>query len=842
MSLFDCIERAVDAGEMDQNRAAIAQRLVRQLEERYAQSMGPEAAAAAAAADAKKILRQQTERRRRLMLKQVQTARRLHRNISDYRNLAGEANAADALPALFENDQAARFESVDQIRGALRGRYHRMMGEFLKKHARNVIGQVKKKADLDNLVREMHGEGTGDIAAQEMALAVRDTLDQARRDFNAAGGDIGKLDDFGVPHSHDAERIRAGGGTRAEQFEAWRAAIDPELDWQRIRDFETDLPFDLGPSQRKTEFLRAIFDDVLSDGWNRREPGFVAQGLSTANSRADARVLHFRDGSAWLRYNRQYGRSDPFAVINTHLDGLARDTALMRVLGPNPKAGFEFARQTAEKQAKTAGWKMTPTRRLLSSSNEAEVATKARLAENMLALLSGAANEPVNDKLASFLAGTRNVLTSAHLGSAMIGATTDVGFQAMAARHLGMPAGRVIARQAKLLASEGARDQALRAGVIADQLANVGVAQARLNLDATGPEITERLAEATMRLSGLTAWTEAGRHAFQLEMMGFLADQTSKTWDELPDPIRSLFLEARGFDADQWDIIRSTELHRDPSGATFLVPDDIRHRTDIDADQADGLALRLMGAIQEQAEFAIPSQTLRGRASVGGAARPGSVIGELSRSVLMYKNFALTIMFRHLRRYFLASVNGTRAGNIAMFFGYLTLMGAAAVQLKEVAKGRDPRDMTTAKFLGAAVLQGGGLGIFGDYFAAAENRFGGGLGQAVSGPMVAFAHDSIVLGKQLGMEVAGVENANAGRHTVNYLKRYTPLSSLWWGRLALERQGFDRLQEALDPEARQALRRRERRRRRDYGNDSWWRPGEGAPRRGPDFSNIAGGG
>jgi hypothetical protein len=40
-----------------------------------------------------------------------------------------------------------------------------------------------------------------------------------------------------------------------------------------------------------------------------------------------------------------------------------------------------------------------------------------------------------------------------------------------------------------------------------------------------------------------------------------------------------------------------------------------------------------------------------------------------------------------------------------------TLMGALAMQLKEMAKGRDPRPMTDAEFWGAAMLQGGGLGF-----------------------------------------------------------------------------------------------------------------------------------
>lgn len=839
MSLFDCIERARAAGEMEGTRAGDAQALYNQLVEMYRPHMGEDAAAAKASADAKRIMREKTERRRRLVLKQVQTAQRLATGIRDYRNLSGEADAADALPALLENDGAARFESVSQIRNALRGRYHRLMTDFLRQHGRNVVGQVRNKAKLDNIVRELMGEGTGDVSAREMAGAISAALEQARLDFNAAGGDIGRLDGWGLPHSHDASRIRDAGETRAERFEAWRASIEPELDWARIVDFETEMPMDLSSPARRTEFLREIFEDIASDGWSKQEPKFRHNGTAVANRRADHRVLHFRNADAWMRYNRAFGRADVFQTVITHLDGLARDTAMMRVLGPNPAAGLEFARQVAMKQARTSGWQLGFFNRRLYDDEADKVNGRGDLARNMLAHLSGEGSRPLGGPMSRFLAGYRNTLTSAKLGGAMLSAVSDVGFEAMAAQHLGMSAGKVIARQARLLASSGERAAALRSGLIADTLANVGVAQARFNMESAAPEITERLAEATMRLSGLTAWTEAGRHAFQLEMMGFLADMTGKAWDDLPDPIRTRFLEARGFDARQWDVIRSTRLHRDPSGATFLVPDDIRHRTDISPEEADGLSLRLMGAIQEQSEFAVPSGTLRGRALVLRDNLPGTLTGELIRSGLMFKNFALTIAFLHMRR-LLASDRGAMLGQMAYFFGMTTLMGAASLQLKEVAKGRDPRPMTSAAFVGAAMAQGGGLGIMGDFLFAAQNRFGGSVAQTIAGPGVGTFADAVQLGWRFGEEIYTGENQHTGRHMVRFLRQNTPLSSVWYWSLPVQRHGFDNLQRALDPEASKAFRRAERRRQRQYGNPSWWPAGEAAPIRAPDLETAIG--
>src|SRR5699024_2075711 len=110
----------------------------------------------------KAALARQTDRQKRLKLKQIATAHRLRAQVGAYSNLLGEADAADALPALLEWDQAARFDSVTKRRGALRGRYHRIMADVLMHHGRDVLGRVRNRADLQNLVRELHGETTGD--------------------------------------------------------------------------------------------------------------------------------------------------------------------------------------------------------------------------------------------------------------------------------------------------------------------------------------------------------------------------------------------------------------------------------------------------------------------------------------------------------------------------------------------------------------------------------------------------------------------------------------------------------------------------------------------------------
>lgn len=84
------------------------------------------------------------------------------------------------------------------------------------------------------------------------------------------------------------------------------------------------------------------------------------------------------------------------------------------------------------------------------------------------------------------------------------------------------------------------------------------------------------------------------------------------------------------------------------------------------------------------------------------------------------------------------------------------------------------------------------------------------------------------------------KDANIGGDLVNFLKSYTPGSSIWYTRLAFERLVADQLQLMADPKASRRFRRMIRKRRRDLKQSYWWQPGDAAPDRAPDIAAAAG--
>jgi polyhydroxyalkanoate synthesis regulator phasin len=834
MTFKDCLNTAVEGGELSKEDARRLERDFDRFRQKFAGNSETMADAEAKRALSDLLKAESAHQKRKAKLS-LSSIKRIAADIGSYKNPRGEHDIAAAAEDLLEHFGTAPFDSVEGRRKAIVGMAHARMENVLAHFKRGAIGGDRmrhNKAQLDNVAREAFGEHTGDEASKFFAKTWEDTHEWLRQRFNAAGGAIGKLERWGLPQRHDARALRKVG------LEEWRNQIRPRLDVARMKHPLTGEPVD---ESELDEILAGIWTGVTTDGWATRDPLRQAFGRGAlANQRAEHRFLVFRDADNWLAYQRDFGGGgDVFAAMMGHINMMAKDIAALEVLGPNPSGTIEWLKQAIKKEAmlKAAG---KPSRLAGKPERAIDAAAAAeKKIDAMWGSIRGSLETPVNGRWAAGLSATRGLITASVLGSAAISSLSDIG-TTMVARHMvGIGARGAFADLVKAIGGQ-TRREAVASGLILDEAMHVFHAQARYVGTIDGPGWSSFIADRVLTYSGLTPWTQAGRHAFGLAFMRTAAENAGKRFKDLPPALRDTF-GRYGIRELDWDKMRNMPLHDMGRGTTILRPNEIAERID------ERLAERYLGMVQSETEFAIPSGSHRSKVFLMDENRPGTFLGEVLRSFAQFKSFGVVFLMLHGRR-----VHGMIAGGDplkgAAYAGSLlistTLFGAMAAQLKQMAQGRDPQNMdpmNNSAFWGAALLQGGGLGIYGDFLFSNLNRYGGGFATTFGGPLMQRANDAWNLTAGNLVQLASGEKTHFGRELVKFAKGNTPGSSIWYLRLGWERLLMDQLQFLVDPEANKAFKQRQRFFAKEYGQGFWWDPGQTAPSRAPDLGAALGG-
>ena len=832
-NIADCLANAAAGGEIDKARA---RKLIQEYNDMFNhyRTFMPEAQARARAnADFKRANKAKTIANRHTTLHQLRAVRRIHNEMMTTKNPAA------AIEGMIEYRAGKGYTglSVRSLGEAYRDRVNAKIHAALQALGPDILGRVREGKLFEDWVDEIHGTPTGNQQAKKLADIVRDVEHELIREFNSKGGNIPILKNRGIAHTHDHNKLLQQG------FDTWADDITPNLAWHEIEDLATgqpfaakagDLPHDPVMARR---FLKDVYDSITTRGWDDRDITMSASmgGKSLAKKGQDHRVLHFASGRAWLKYNAKYGAGDPWTGAIGGLHRMADDIAQLETLGPNPRVGISVAEQVAMKRAAMEGGKN------LAKAQD-KIKRAANQARTMLAHYDGSANITDREGAANLMSNTRALQASAHLGSAVLSSVTDNGTLVLAAQTLALSSTNMLNRVNKLIISQMDREEAATAGLIFESMADTmrgvsGFTGADL---ATG--LPQKLANFTMRVTGLTMLTDARKLAFQWELGADLASNAKFRFDELRPQLRKMFSD-RGITAADWDMMRAADgLFVGRNGGKLLTPMYwLEHQTQLPRDQAAALAMRWQAAVREQLEVAMPTYSLWAKAFIIGDTKRGTIAGEVTRSIATYRGYPLSLMLNQYARWAEATSWGTTKTWYAVKFGAMMRgLGAVAVQLKEVAKGNDPRPMTDGKFWLAALWQGGGLGIFGDFFAASESRMGGGIAQTLLGPMAGLANDVTQLTAGNALRAFKGEDVNLVRDISAFARSHTPfLSSAWPVRAAYSRLVAEELPSLFDPETELRARRRLAKQARDYGTQPFIPTMGGSDEfRLPDFSNI----
>ena len=737
---------------------------------------------------------------------------------------------ARAAVSMLENDPRFSGLSYAGTREAVRGQLYALFGSALDAVSKGAFGRQLGKAHLPNIAREVFGQSTGDAKAKAVADAWLQIADLTVDLFNAAGGSMNRLQRF-MPQSQNAVRLIKAGERK------WVKTHLDAVDWDRTRWPNGKV---IPPEQRE-EVLKRVYRTISTDGASDIDVSkLVGTGSSLGNKIDTHRFLHYKDADAWLRVHKEFGDGNVFEVMVRHIEEMSHRVAAVETFGPNPDIASANIRAIVRNAASKHGGREVA---------EADAIMKNKFDPMFEQVMRENPMDP-HSAYGGLVTGTSNIITSALLGSASLLAIPGDFMQTAAVRALnGMGMFNGISTYLKALVTDPIksgfggkdfmRDIATQSGFIYDEVVMATYAQSRFTGVATvGPAATRMVSEATMRLSLLSGHTRAARWAVQHEFLGLMHRYKGTVMADLPF---ARVLERYGITPDEWDAFRNgVQTWQPKNGVQFLRPIDVL-KTDVPNRQR--LYYKFQSMVHDESRSMVPEATLEATNTLRQSTRPDTLAGSLLYSFALYKNFPVSFWMIYGR---LGATSQHALGPLGFYAGLgagMVLVGALGTQMREVSKGRDPLPMDTPQFWGKALLSGGAMSIWGDFLFTGVNEYGRGPEQLAAGPLLGFAGDTtdLLLGdvfqfaESLGSLSDGRFESTTASKAVQWAKRYTPGTSIWWARAALERQVFDRLEELADPRAYQKRRNRVRKQRREFGNEYFWAPGDRTPERAPQL-------
>lgn len=749
---------------------------------------------------------------------ELQLARRMEITAYALRDFAGYE--ADGIAAVLGGVQKARVGarlSADAVGAGLEGHY--MSGllndlEELGKAEYKLIRSGKLDGDIARAMFSIDNPRAapyeGSALGMEAGRIIHKWSETARLNENAAGAWIGKLPGYIVRQSHDPDKILKAGKT------SWKEFIRDRLDWELTAEGRFDPDVD---GAAIDAWLDNIYNNLVT-GVHFKNSGAnlnpLTQASVTGSAAAKAsqeRVLHFQDADGWFEYNNKFGNGNLRESVLAGLRQSARNTAIMRILGPSPRANYEnIFRDVKEALAKAGN--VEGVRKLEKSK---------RKLDNLMSELDGSLDLPGNPTLALVGRNVRIWENMTKLGGATISGLSDVptfayefayhgkGFVKPLLEGLAMSLkGRGSMEQRRILSSLGVFFDSMGAGLV-DRFTGEG-----------RPGRLMRMQNLFFKLNLMNFHTDTWRKCAGLMCSHDLAQDAGFTWNNLAKAQRRV-LSLYGIDEGIWEMIRHGQM-KAADGRNYFTPELARempaqkikayfktHGMEYTKAREAQFKIecedKFRTYFRDRVQYAVLEPDARTRAITYQGQTKGTPIGEALRCVMQFKSFTTAFMQRIMGREIygrgadtlmsglLQNLKGNSEGrgNFFNMLAMMTLFGYGAMTIKQLIAGYTPRDPTDPKTWTAALVQGGGMGILGDFLFGESSRMGSTFLSTLAGPAASTAEGfwNLYTHTRDGDDA----RAEAIRTTVSN----TPFNNLFWLKPALDYFALNNIYESVNP-------------------------------------------
>jgi hypothetical protein len=674
-----------------------------------------------------------------------------------------------------------------------------------------------------------------------LAEAMEGYSEMIRLKLNDRGANISKLWGYIVRQSHDPYLVRDAAKVLGKNLEDMDDGINPNLkskkdinynrNYKAWRDFvmeKLDQERTFAGVEDIEEFMLFVYNSLVknqylkSDGaeftFGSRE---TARGKDVAKAAGQSakRVLHFKTADNWFDYNDKFGVGNLKESFFSGLQTAGRNIGIMDTLGTKPADNFK-------KIKKAVGNKLNKLER-----STQDLASDAKF-DKFLKVVDGSIYTVENFAVAKYSAIARAIASMAKLGGATVSAAADIGLYGSEMRYQGRSflggMAEAVGSLGKIKNTQQKKDIAEGLGFIADN--TIYDVAGRYQV---GDNLSKGFTKAQrffFKLNLLSWWTNTLKEGSMLGMANYFAKQKNLAFDSLNPQLKSLF-NVYNIDSTKWNIIRKTAMEKADDGKEFINIGLLDQISDADVKKITGLddlskrelqiekdkfKASVSGMLLDRSIYAVIEPDARVRATLTQGYLGGTGMGEAIRFFGQFKAFPLSIVQKVLGReidYFKGPNKDLARGIVGLGSIIVTsgLLGYLSMTIKDLLKGRSPRDPTKLNSVMAAFLQGGGLGIYGDVLFQ-ETRSGGDIIGNIAGPVPLTAFDLV---QAIKYGIRG-EGGKAGRTAYRAVSQSIPFMNLFYLKTAFDYLIGYQIMETMSPGT---LRRIERRMKKNYNQD-----------------------
>jgi hypothetical protein len=648
------------------------------------------------------------------------------------------------------------------------------------------------RIDLE-IMREMIGEPTGVKGAKDIARILKESQNSWRLRLNDLGANIGELDDWITRTTHDTEKMAAASKSSRlieDNRLAWVEYIQTKLNLKRTFPNVND-PIEIN------KILSSIYDSLMTGDHLKYGGTNSIYGTKNVSNRLNAsRVLHFKDLQSRQEYNIKFGEPSLQTSVFNVLTSSAKNIVIMQELGTNPQDTFNKILALLKKKYKNSDYKIV---RDLNFENF----------QGAFSQIDGSINVIGSQTLAKIGIVVRGTGDMARLGGTLITSFADLApymgttnFQGR-----GLLTGLFEAINGLLGGNNRAAMEAL------EVVSNSIVVSNRGNVFGDGSDLTGsigNLRNKFFKWNGLNGWVASLKSSMALGVAKFYGSLSETKFFNLEKRERN-FLTLYGIDEGKWDMLRSIKT---------LAVDNKRYLTAEGAkDISDSVINKYLGrklsarelrnfkndleltwrnVLNDQGTHGTPEPDTQIRAITTMGSIKGTYMGEINRFIMQYKNFAVSLYKKILRREMDSyGPDESKLIGVSMLASTLmlgTIIGYIVLSVKDMLSGRSPRDPKKLSVIMQSFVQGGGGGIYGDFLMSEiQNQYGNGIFETALGPTASDIKKFIDMVKTMN------EPKKAGKKFLELAEGHTPFINLYYTKAAYDYLIGYQIKEYLDP-------------------------------------------